>query len=219
MKALIFGASGLVGSNLLQKLLQSAEFSEVISFGRTILPVNDSKLKQKQIDFEQLEGYAADFDVDIVFCCLGTTLSKAGSKENFKKVDFDYPVQLGKLSEQNKVKKIVVISSMGANADTSNFYLKTKGEMEQQIGAMKIPIKIFVRPSLLLGARKEKRFGEKMGAIFLSIFEFLLIGKMKNYRSIRADVVAEAMILLAQKQTVSRVFLSDELNLIVKKSV
>ncbi|PKP53234.1 MAG: nucleoside-diphosphate sugar epimerase [Bacteroidetes bacterium HGW-Bacteroidetes-1] len=211
MKALIFGASGLVGGCLIEKLLEDRDFDVIISMGRSILPISHPKLDQQIADFENLDFHRDFFKVDVVFCCVGTTMAKAGSKEAFTKVDFLIPVMIAKIASDEKVKKIVTVSSLGASPDSSNFYLKTKGAMEQDILSHNIPVSIFVRPSLLVGKRKKLRMGEKFGELVLNIFGFLLIGSLKKYKSILADDVAKAMLILAKTATKSQVVLSDEI--------
>jgi uncharacterized protein YbjT (DUF2867 family) len=196
-KAVIVGASGLVGSHLLDLLLQNNQFDEIRCFSRKKLPIKHQKLIQFEIDFQQPGQIMDDFTGDVVFCCVGTTIKNAGSKEKFRSVDYEIPCELAKLAENKLFKSFVVISSLGADPESTNFYLKTKGQMQQCIEMLKIPQKVFIQPSLLLGKRPEFRFGERIGEIVMRSFGFLLIGKLRKYRAIRAEIVALSMIKIA----------------------
>lgn len=216
MKALIFGASGLVGGFLLQELLEADTYLEVVSLGRSVLPIEHKKLKQVAIDFEQLEKYQSYFKTDAVFCCLGTTIGKAGSKEAFSKVDYFYPLNIFRLAEEQGVIRLIVVSSIGANAHSSNFYLRTKGQMEEELLQSSIPLKAIVRPSMLLGPRKEFRFGETIGKAFMKIFNFMMVGRLAKYSAIKAEEVAIAMMVLSYSTEETRIVLSEELKEIAR---
>jgi uncharacterized protein YbjT (DUF2867 family) len=218
MKVLLFGASGLVGGFLLEELLKSKAISEVKSFGRKNVAVKNPKLKQHIIDFEKLENFQHLFEAELLFICLGSTIAKAGSKDQFRRIDFHYPFQISRLASSNGVKKVVAVSSLGANAKSSNFYLKTKGEMEQALFDSKIPKVVIVRPSLLLGPRKEFRFGEKIGEFLARILGWMMVGKLKNYKAISAHVVARSMLYLALNDQESAIFDSYKLEKIVKEN-
>lgn len=200
MKVLISGPTGLVGQKLLEKLIGDSRITEVHSIARNPTQLKSPKLKEHIFDLRQLEEKAPEEKFDVVYCCLGTTIKKAGSKENFKLVDFEFVVSLArKFSSSNQ---FLVVSAMGADASSKIFYNRTKGEMEEAVVKSGIStIRIF-RPSLLLGDRKEFRFGEKVGSIFMKMFRPLMIGSLKKYRPIEAEDVASAML--------TSTFLSDE---------
>lgn len=208
-RAVIVGASGLVGSHLLELLLQNDHFEEIRSFSRKKLDITHPKLLQFEIDFERLTDYSEQFSGNILFCCVGTTIKKAGSKEKFQRIDYEIPVRLAQIAAQNHFDTLIVISSLGANHDSSNFYLKTKGKMQQSVENQNIPRKIFIQPSLLLGERTEFRFGERSGEIVLRIFGFLLIGGLRKYRAIHAGDVAQAMINISLDNKIHGVVPSD----------
>ena len=198
--ALIAGASGLVGGHCLEMLLKSERYSQVISIGRRELPVINPKLEQKVVDFDKLHTFYADLDVDDVFCCLGTTIKTAGSKEAFYKVDHTYVVELARVTANKGASQFVVISSMGADASSMFFYNKVKGEMErdiQQVGFESVHI---LRPSLLLGNRDEERIGENLASKILKPLSSLMVGPLKVYRPIEAETVASAMVYAAAHQ-------------------
>lgn len=207
----LFGASGLVGSFVLKELLKDESFSGIHVFSRKKSVADQPKITEHIIDFNSLENYSDLIKGDVLFCCLGTTIRKAGSQEAFRKVDFNLPVQLAQIASGNKVKKFIVISSLGADAKSSNFYLRTKGEMENEIQKYKFQQISILRPSMLLGARQEFRFGELIGKGVIQITGPLLFGKLKKYRGIHAATVAKAMIKIAKENTDKIVFESDEL--------
>jgi len=196
--ALIAGATGLVGTSLLKKLLADDQYEKVVIITRKSIDAKHPKLIQKQINFDTIESMKLDFQVDDVFCALGTTIKTAGSQDAFYKVDYTYVVNLGKWCVTNTVKRLFIVSAMGANAKSGIFYNRVKGEMETAVSQMSIPqIKVF-RPSLLMGDRKEKRGGEKIAQIVMGSLGFLFAGPLLKYKGIHADVVAMAMIKAAK---------------------
>jgi uncharacterized protein YbjT (DUF2867 family) len=209
--ACIFGSTGLVGTSLKEQLLNDERYSKVILFVRSELMLTHPKLIQVVGDYNKLEGYSEQLVADEYYCCLGTTMKKAKTKEAFEYVDYQLPVKISQLAVNSSVNKYCVVSSIGASAKSSNFYLHTKGKMEDDILATGIDHLHFFRPSLLLGYRNEKRFGESMAKVFAKLFGFLMIGKLKKYRAIQAKTVANAMIKVANKNTNQRVFISDEI--------
>jgi uncharacterized protein YbjT (DUF2867 family) len=198
--ALIAGASGLVGGHCLELLLKSERYSQVISIGRREVPVIHPKLEQKIIDFDKLHNYYAELDVDDVFCCLGTTIKKAGSKEAFYKVDYTYVVELARVTANKGASQFIVISSMGADASSMFFYNKVKGEMERDIQQLGFESVHILRPSLLLGNRDEERTGEKLASKILKPLSSLMVGPLKEYKPIEAETVAHAMVYVAEHQ-------------------
>ncbi|EIA08119.1 oxidoreductase [Flavobacterium frigoris] len=199
--ALIIGSTGLIGSHLLELLLDSAQYEKVITFVKRDSGISHPKLTQHIIDFDKPETYKDLVIGDDFFCTIGTTIKKAGSKEAFRKVDFEYPSQFATLASQNKVKKYLIISSLGADGSSGNFYLKTKGEIQDFLKKCNFESISILQPSLLLGNRTEFRLGEKVGAFFMKAFAFLLVGKLKKYKPIESTVVAKALFKIAQKNT------------------
>jgi uncharacterized protein YbjT (DUF2867 family) len=194
--ALVFGASGLVGGELLNLLLANANYDAIISFGRKELDIKHPKLEQIVIDFNKLNSYKELMNANDLFCCLGTTIKKAKSKEAFRKIDFEYVSQIGNIAAENKVKNFSVVSSIGTDKNSGNFYLKTKGEMEDALKKLNFEQLLIFRPSVLLGKRNEQRVGEQIGKVAVQILSPLLIGKLKKYRGVKASVVAQKMINL-----------------------
>ncbi|MFM7015929.1 MAG: NAD(P)H-binding protein [Bacteroidota bacterium] len=211
-KVLVAGATGLVGSALLDILINEITIQKIVVVGRT-KPVNKSpKIEFVMTDFENPMELAPHFiEVHTVFCCIGTIIKTAGSQEAFRNVDYGIPVALAKLASENQVKSMIVISSIGANAQSNNFYLKTKGEMEEAVASCKIQKTAFLRPSLINGPRREFRWKELVSKIFLTMFSFLLQGRFKRYRSINHDVIAMAMWKISNSANNTSVYESDEI--------
>lgn len=192
--ALIFGASGLVGGYLLDILLSNPNYHTIISIGRKQLDLNQPKLRQVIANIDTIEDQKSLFKVQDIYCCLGTTIKKAKSRKEFRKTDFEYVLKIANLSVEYDAENFAVISSIGANKNAGNFYLRTKGEMEEALSSINFKALYIFRPSMLLGKRKEFRFGELTGKFLLRIFSFLLIGRLKNYKGIHAKTVAISMI-------------------------
>ena len=209
--AIVTGATGLVGNSLLTQLLEDPYFTKVISISRRDSGIKHTKLSQYIGPLDDPEFLKTNIKGDILFCCVGTTIKKAGSKEAFKRVDLEIPVLMGEIALENQVSAICVVSSIGANANGSNFYLRTKGEMENAILNLGFKKTTIVRPSMLLGNRKEFRFVEEIGKLVMIPSNFLLFGRFKKYRAIKAETVARAMIIIQMKNISGRIFESDQL--------
>lgn len=209
-KALIIGATGLVGENLLQILLKSNTYKEIIIFVRNPLEYHHKKLKEVVINFEQLEQYQQLFAVDDIYCCLGTTIKKAKTQDNMKKIDVDYPLKCAELGKQMGVKQFIVISAIGANSRSSIFYNRIKGILEEKLIKLSFDSLLILQPSLLLGEREEFRFGEKISSVILPLFHPLLVGSLKKYKGIHAEKVAFAMYKIAQMEKKGVTILSSD---------
>ena len=196
--ALVIGSSGLIGSHLLNLLLESSHYDKVVTFVKRDTGIKHPKLTQHIIDFDKPETYKNLVVGDDFFCVIGTTIKKAGSKEAFRKVDFEYPRQFVSFALQNKVKQFLIISSLSADAKSGNFYLKTKGEIQDFLKDCSFESVAVLQPSLLLGNRTEFRLGEKVGAFFMKTFSFLFLGNLKKYKPIEGKTVAKALLKIAQ---------------------
>ena len=216
--ALVFGSTGLIGSHLLQWLATSGRYDLIRVFQRGELSPALNGMELIEVDFSRLENLSAAIKGDDLFCCLGTTRKKAGSREGFRKVDFEYPAKIAKIASSNGVTGFFVVSSLGADPGSSNFYLRTKGEMEQAIQEAGLPRLGIFRPSLLMGKRKEFRLGEKISQAMFPLVGWMLTGKFRKYRGIRATDVAKAMVEVALGGFPSSVFESDGIAAIAKKS-
>jgi uncharacterized protein YbjT (DUF2867 family) len=197
--ALMIGSTGLIGSHLLELLLDSNDYEKVITFVKRDTEIKHPKLTQHIVDFDKPETYKNFITGDDFFCTIGTTIKKAGSKEAFRKVDFEYPSQFASFAAQNKVKQFLIVSSLGADLNSGNFYLKTKGEIESFLKDADFESVSVLQPSLLLGNRNEFRLGEKIGAFFMKTFSFIFLGKLKKYKPIESTAVAKALLKVAQR--------------------
>jgi len=215
-KAVIAGSSGLIGSNLLDILLQKPEYDEVLILVRKELPVHHKKLTQLKTDFDNLNNYGHLISGHALFCCLGTTRKKTPGLNEYRKIDHDYPLQLAHIAAKNGITQYHIVSSLGANAASSNFYLKMKGETEADIEKIGLPCLHIYQPSFLTGDRKEKRFGERFLTGLVKIIDPLLLGSLKKYKSIPASTVALAMFKQSLK-TEEGVFIhpSDKIKLLL----
>jgi uncharacterized protein YbjT (DUF2867 family) len=200
--ALVLGATGLVGKHLIKQLCADHRYSQVTCLLRKPLPARlftfeTDKLQPIVVDYEQLQDYQGYFSVDHVYVCLGTTLKKAGSPSEFRKVDYQYVHVAAQLARAQRAKSFVWISSVGANAKSRIFYLRVKGEIENAVLTMLgLNNPSAVRPSLILGARSETRFGEKLGAQLLNLIRPFLFGKLAKFKPVEAQHVAAQMIKL-----------------------
>ncbi|KWX71727.1 nucleoside-diphosphate sugar epimerase [Paenibacillus riograndensis] len=199
--AVVLGSTGLVGSALTEDLL-NGEWAEVRVLVRRPMKLRHPGLKQVIIDWERLAEYKEQFaGASAVFCCLGTTIKKAGSQENFERVDLEYPLAAAALAKTCGVKQFLAVSSMGANIRSRAFYSRTKGKLENGLGAIGFQGLHLFRPSLLLGDREESRPGERVAAIVMKALDFAMVGKAAKYRAAPAAKVARAMMNIAQADT------------------
>lgn len=210
--ALVVGATGLVGSSLVKLLCESKEYAAVNVLSRRPLDFTHPKLVVKLCEFDQI----ADKDIEFaheVFCCLGTTMKKAGSKQQFEKVDFEYPLTIAAIAKNRGVGHFIVISAMGANEKALAYYSQVKGKLEAELIKMDFPRLSIVRPSLITGDRQEFRLGETIGDKVLKVLNPILVGPLKKMHSIPATQIALAMKVIAlhgKKQKVA-IYLSDEM--------
>lgn len=194
-KVVIVGATGLTGSVVVEKLLLDPNCTHIYSISRKPLAFeNSSKIKQYIIPLENLKTLAFEFNADVAICCLGTTMKIAGSKSAFLKVDYEYVEEFAKLCKLNSVKKFILQSSIGANKSSSNFYLKTKGQIEEKIQNMNFDKLIVFRPSVLDGNRKEFRLGEKIGIWVTKLIGYLLVGSLLKYRVTDIEILADRIV-------------------------
>ena len=192
-KAILIGASGLIGSYLLQLILKSSEYSEVLVFSRSPLSISDPKLKQQIIDFDAITRYGSLINADVVFSCLGSTRNKTPEKSQYKKIDMDYPLTFAKLGLEGGVSQFHIITSLDANPESSSSYLKLKGQLEEELKKLPFQSLNIYQPSYLEGVRNETRIIDQLMQPLMRFINPLLTGKLKKYRSIKASDVAKAM--------------------------
>lgn len=197
--ALIIGATGLVGHHLLECLLLSDEYEKVVTVTRRSLELTHEKLEQHVIILDELEQYEDIFAVDTVFCTLGTTMKKAKTKEQFVKVDFEYPLQAAKLAKEKRVNQFFIVTAMGSNQHSPFFYSQVKGNVEAAIRELSLPTLYIIRPSLLLGDRKEARLGEDIGQKVTKMIPNLFKGPLERFKPNEGSSVASAMLNLSLK--------------------
>ena len=212
-RVILVGSTGLVGSELLKLLIDDMTIVEVITLTRREISSTHSKVKNIVVDFKCLDAIMATFcNVDTVFCCVGTTIKTAGSKEKFRQVDYDIPVDLARIASAAQVNRFIVISSLGADNPRNNYYLNVKHEMEKAVSVYKFNKLSIIRPSLLLGNREEFRFAERALQIFSVLFSFLFKGPLEKYKPISADVVAKAMTNISIGFNNQSIYESSDLN-------
>ncbi|MCM3764709.1 oxidoreductase [Neobacillus niacini] len=196
--ALVLGASGMVGRELVKVLAGQNTYEKIhLLVRRPIEPVAPL-CEVHAVDFDRLESYPELFQVTDVFCCLGTTIKKAKTKQAFRKVDFQYPLEAAKMAAKQGAEKFLIITAMGANPKSMFFYNQVKGDIEAALKELNLPSLHIFRPSLLLGDRGEQRLGEEIAAKFSGVLNALMIGPLTPYRAIEAKNVAKAMAASAQ---------------------
>ena len=214
---LVAGASGVVGARLLRHLLDDPRVGRVTAVGRRTLPERHARLVSAVADLGDAAsiGRVCPDEVDVAFCCLGTTIRQAGSKAAFRAVDHDAVVAFAMAAKRHGAERFLLVSSMGAAASSSNFYLRTKGEAEDDAQKIGFSSFVTVRPSILddEGARRDSRPGEKLGLAVMRVLS-PVIGAQSKYAAIKADVVARALVQLGLEPQAggARVVLSDELH-------
>jgi len=194
--ALLAGSTGLIGNQLLELLLNDKRYSIVIAISRKPLSISNPKLSNLICELRDLSAHSNQLKADDVFCCLGTTIKKAKSKEAFRAVDLEAPLLLAKISKEQGAKKFVLVSSLGANKNSGIFYNQVKGEVEEAIKQVGFDAFHILRPSLLLGQRQEERTGEDAAKFFYKTLGFLV---PKKYQAIESIKVAQAMLSFAQQ--------------------
>lgn len=200
--AAIIGATGLIGSNLVDLLLEDDYFSTVRIIVRRPQQKTDPKMEVKLVDFDDAESLKLALEgTDAVFCCIGTTQKKVkGDKTLYRKIDFDIPVKAARFCKEAGCEKFIIVTSAGANSRSKTFYLKLKGEVEDALQTTGLRSIHIMQPGILLGDRKENRPGEKIGQAIMKLLSGLLGGSLKKYRPIHAKTVASAMLEAAKKE-------------------
>jgi uncharacterized protein YbjT (DUF2867 family) len=207
--ALVAGATGLVGSHLIDELAANEHYSKIIALSRRPVKNNNPKIENKLIDFEQINNLPIDENIDECFCCLGTTQKKLGKKGLYK-VDYEYVISLAEICNKNSIPKLLIVSSQGANARSSFFYMRTKGKMETDVLKIDIPSIIIVRPSLITGKREERRWTEEAGYILYKLLQPLFIGKLRKMRAVSALQIAKSLIKLASENKKGKLIIESD---------
>ncbi len=215
--AVVFGATGLVGSELIKQLLADDRYGRVVAVTRRLLSVTHPDLEQVLVDdYSQLQHFSGQLQASVYFCCIGTTQKKTKDPIAYRKTDVAMPVQIARLAASLGVPALIVISSIGASTRSANFYLRTKGDMELAVRAAFPGRLVFVRPSLLMGNRREFRFGESISCVMMVLFGWMLVGRLSSYRGIRVSVLAKAMMALSGMPHTDPLYETTELKRLAK---
>ena len=195
--ALLFGSSGLIGGHLLNKLIQNNDYNKIRISVRSEPEIKDSKIEIIKTDFNNLRNYVEDIKGDDCFFCIGTTKQNSPDKNEYKRIERDMPVEIAEIAKANSVNSFVYVSSGFADPKNSGAYLRYKGEVEEELKKLNFTKLGIMRPSFLLGNRKEKRFGEKIGIFFFKLLSPLFLGPLKKMKPIHSEKVAKAMIKIS----------------------
>jgi uncharacterized protein YbjT (DUF2867 family) len=213
--ALLFGASGLVGNHLLNQLISNNNYSKIKLFVRSTIDISDPKIEIIQTDFNNLENHKEDIIGDDCFFCIGTTKKNSPDKNEYRRVELDVPKEIAQIAKSNSVNSFVFVSSGYADPKSSGDYLKFKGEVEEELKKLNFPKLGIMRPSFLLGDRKEKRVGEKIGIFVFKLLSPLFLGPLKKMKPIHSATVAKAMIAITQNDSSKTIFESNEISEII----
>ena len=209
--ALLFGASGLVGSHLLNQLIKDTNYSKIKLFVRSVTEIIDPKVEIIKIDFNNLQNHKEDVKGDDCFFCIGTTKKNSSDKDEYRRVELDIPKEISKIAKLNLVYSFIFVSAIYANPNSSGDYVRFKGLVEEELKRLNFPKLALMRPSFLMGDRKEKRVGEKIGIFVFKLLSPLLLGPLKKMRPINAETVAKAMIRAANENLEKNIFESNEI--------
>tara|TARA_B100000700_G_scaffold310956_1_gene392151 strand:+ start:1643 stop:2299 length:657 start_codon:yes stop_codon:yes gene_type:complete len=209
--ALLFGSSGLIGGHLLKQLINNDNYSEIKLFVRSIPEISNPKIKIIKTDFNNLENHKDEIKGDDCFFCIGTTKQNSPDKNEYRRVELDVPKQIAQIAKSNLVNSFIFVSSGYADPNSSGDYLKFKGLVEEELIRLNFSNLGIMRPSFLLGDRKEKRVGEKIGIILFKLLSPLFMGPLKKMKPIQSAVVAKAMIRSANKDLQKKIFESNEI--------
>ncbi len=216
-KAILIGATGLIGHHLLTKVLANENYNEVLVISRKTLNISHPKLKEVIINFDELANYASEIVGDVVFCCLGTTIKKTPDLAVYRKIDYQYPLDVANIAFANGAKQYHLVSALGADVKSRLFYNRTKGEVERDLQEIPFQAIHIYRPSLLDGSRKEERLAENIMIVLMRLLNPILIGQLKKYRSIKIEKVADAMLRKASSgESGIHIYASDEIAKLTK---
>ena len=209
--ALLFGSSGLVGGHLLNQLINDNKYSKIKLFIRKDPEISDPKVEVIKTNFNNLQNHKEDIKGDDCFFCIGTTKQNSPDKNEYRRVELDMPKEIAQIAKLNSVNSFVFISSGYADPKSSGDYLKFKGEVEEELKRLNFQKLGIMRPSFLLGDRKEKRIGEKIGIFVFKLLSPLFLGPLKKMKPIQSATVAKAMIAITQNKVSKTIFESDEI--------
>ena len=209
--ALLFGSSGLIGGHLLNQLIKNDYYDKIKIFVRSVPEINDPKVEIIKTDFNNLENHREDIKGDDCFFCIGTTRQNSPDKNDYRRVELDIPKEIAQIAKSNSINSFVFVSSGYADPKSSGDYLKFKGQVEEELKRLNFTKLGIMRPSFLMGNRKEKRIGEKIGILVFKLLSPLLLGPLKKMKPINSEIVAKAMIKAANENLEINTFESNEI--------
>ena len=213
--ALLFGSSGLVGGHLFNQLIKDTNYSKIKLFVRSVPEISDPKVEIINTDFNNLQNHKADVIGDDCFVCIGTTKQSSPDKDEYRRVELDIPKEIAKIAKSNLVNSFIFVSALYANPKGLGDYVRFKGLVEEELKILNFPKLGIMRPSFLMGDRKEKRIGEKIGIFVFKLLSPMLLGPLKKMKPIHSKIVAKAMIVIAQRDTQQITFESKEISEII----
>jgi uncharacterized protein YbjT (DUF2867 family) len=209
--ALLFGASGLVGGHLLNKLIKDNYYSKIKIFVRSEPKISDPKIEIIRTDFNNLQNHKEDIKGDDCFFCIGTTKQNSPDKNEYRRVELEIPKEIAQIAKSNLINSFIFISALYANPKSSGNYVRFKGLVEEELKRLNFTKLGIMRPSFLMGDRKEKRVGEKIGIFVFKLLSPLLLGPLKKMKPINSKIVAKAMIRAANENLEKNIFESNEI--------
>ena len=216
--ALIFGSSGLIGNELLKTILFKNNYSNIKIFVRTVPEINNSKVEIIKTDFRNLEKYKDKINGDDCYFCIGTTKQDTPDKNEYRRIEYDLPVNIAIIAKKNSVNSFFYVSSIGANPKASSGYLKNKGQVEEELKNLNFSKLVIIRPSLLVGTRKSFRLGEVIFTPIMNTLTLFAFGSLKKYKPIKIENVVKAMLNISTSNSNKIVYESNELETIAKSN-
>ena len=209
--ALVFGSSGLIGGHLLYQLIENGNYNKIKLFVRSEIVINEPKIEIIKTDFNDLENHKEDVKGDDCFFCIGTTKQNSPDKNEYKRVELEIPKKIAQIARSNSVNSFIFVSSIYANPKSSGDYVKFKGLVEEELKKLNFSNLGILRPSFLMGDRKENRTGEKIGILTFRLLSPLLFGPLKKMKPINSETVSKAMIKIANENLGKTIFESNEI--------
>ena len=209
--ALVFGSTGLVGGHLLDQLIKNENYNKIKVFVRSEIIINDPKVEIIETDFNNMEKHKEEMTGDHCYFCIGTTKQNSPDKDEYRRVELDLPKQIAQITKSNSVNSFVFVSSGYADPNSSGDYLKFKGLVEEELKRLSFNKLGIMRPSFLIGDRKEKRLGEKLGIFVFKLLSPLFLGPLKKMKPIQSEKVAKAMIKISNGDFRQQIFESNEI--------
>ena len=209
--ALLFGSSGLIGGHLTKQLIENSSYGKVKLFVRSDPKISDPKIEVIKTDFNNLQNHKDEITGDDCFFCIGTTKQNAPDKDEYRRIEYNIPVEIAKIAKSNSIKSFLYVSSGFADPKSSGAYLKNKGDVEEELKSLNFLKLGIMRPSFLIGDRKEERIGEKIGIFIFKLISPFFLGPLKKMKPINSEKVAKAMIKIANENLKKTIFESDEI--------